>query len=51
LLENDFERGKIDLTLFIKKVGEHILLVRIYVEDIIFGSTHNSLCKGFTSIM
>ena len=39
LLENDFERGKIDINLFIKKVGEHILLVQIYVDDIIFGST------------
>jgi len=51
LLENDFERGKIDLTLFIERVGEHILLVQIYVDDIIFGSTDNSLCKGFASIM
>ena len=51
LLENDFERGKIDLTLFIKRVGEHILLVQIYVDDIIFGSTNNSLFKGFASIM
>jgi len=51
LLENNFERGKIDLTLFIKRVDEHILLVQIYVDDIIFGSTDNSLCKGFASIM
>ena len=51
LLENDFERGKIDLTLFIKRVGEHILLVQIYVDDILFGSTDNSLCKVFSSIM
>jgi len=43
LLENDFERGKNDLTLFIKKVGEHIMLVQIYIDDIIFGST-NILC-------
>ena len=33
LLENDFERGRIDLTLFIKRVREHILLVQIYVND------------------
>jgi len=51
LLENDFERGKIDLTLFIKRVGEHILIVQIYVDNIIFGSIDNSLCKGFASIM
>ena len=51
MLENDFERGKIDLTLFIKRVGEHILLVQIYVYDLIFGSIDNSLCKDFASIM
>ena len=48
-LENAFERGKIDLTL--KRINEHILLVQIYVDDIIFGSTDSSLCKGFASIM
>jgi len=51
LLENDFERGKIDSTLCIKRVGEHILLVQVYVDDIIFGSTNKSLCEGFASIM
>ena len=51
LLENDFERGKIDTTLFIKRVGEHILLVQVYVDDIIFGSTNKSLCERFASIM
>jgi len=51
LLENDFKRGKFYLSLFIKRVGEHILLVQIYVDDIILGSTNNSSCEGFTSIM
>jgi len=51
LLKNDFERGKIDSALFIKRVGEHILLVQVYVDDIIFGSTNKSLCEGFASIM
>ena len=51
MLENDFERGKIDSALFIKRVGEHILLVQVYVDDIIFGSTNKSLCEGFASIM
>ena len=39
LLENDFKRGTIDKTLFIKRVKKDILLVQIYVDDIIFGST------------
>nr|GEY22095.1 hypothetical protein [Tanacetum cinerariifolium] len=36
LLENGFQRGKIDQTLFIKKKKGDILLVRVYVDDIIF---------------
>ncbi|GKG50107.1 putative ribonuclease H-like domain-containing protein, partial [Tanacetum coccineum] len=39
LLANDFERGVIDKTLFIKKKKQDTLLVQIYVDDIIFGST------------
>nr|GEU49270.1 putative ribonuclease H-like domain-containing protein [Tanacetum cinerariifolium] len=37
LLENGFQRGKIDQTLFIKRQKCDILLVQIYVDDIIFG--------------
>nr|GEU47948.1 RNA-directed DNA polymerase, eukaryota, reverse transcriptase zinc-binding domain protein [Tanacetum cinerariifolium] len=36
LLENGFQRGKIDQTLFIKSQQGDILLVQIYVDDIIF---------------
>nr|GEW96319.1 putative ribonuclease H-like domain-containing protein [Tanacetum cinerariifolium] len=36
LLENGFNRGQIDQTLFIKKQKEDILLMQIYVDDIIF---------------
>nr|GEV18755.1 reverse transcriptase domain-containing protein [Tanacetum cinerariifolium] len=36
LLENCFQRGKIDQTLFIKRQKGDILLVQIYVDDIIF---------------
>nr|GEV64097.1 hypothetical protein [Tanacetum cinerariifolium] len=36
LLENGFQRGKIDQTLFIKRKKGDILLVQIYVDDIIF---------------
>nr|GEZ86791.1 putative ribonuclease H-like domain-containing protein [Tanacetum cinerariifolium] len=35
LLENGFQRGKIDQTLFIKKQKGDILLVQVYVDDII----------------
>ncbi|GJZ47236.1 putative ribonuclease H-like domain-containing protein [Tanacetum coccineum] len=38
LLDNGFQRGQIDKTLFIKRVKGDILLVEVYVDDIIFGS-------------
>ncbi|GKC88512.1 putative ribonuclease H-like domain-containing protein, partial [Tanacetum coccineum] len=50
LLENRFRRGIIDKTLFIKKDKCDILLVHVYVDDIIFGSTKKSLCVEFEQI-
>ncbi|GKB97259.1 putative ribonuclease H-like domain-containing protein [Tanacetum coccineum] len=51
LLENEFRRGTIDKTLFIKKEKDDILLVQVYVDDIIFGSTKKSLCTEFKQMM
>ncbi|GJZ55829.1 putative ribonuclease H-like domain-containing protein [Tanacetum coccineum] len=51
LIENGFRRGIIDKTLFIKKDKGDILLVQVYVDDIIFGSTKKSLCTEFESLM
>ncbi|GJU75118.1 putative ribonuclease H-like domain-containing protein [Tanacetum coccineum] len=51
LLENGFRRGTIDKTLFIKKDKGDILLVEVYVDDIIFGSTKKSLCVEFEQMM
>ncbi|GJZ91802.1 putative ribonuclease H-like domain-containing protein, partial [Tanacetum coccineum] len=48
---NGFQRGKIDQTLFIKRQKGHILLVQIYVDDIIFGSTKKELCEEFEKLM
>ncbi|GJT14895.1 putative ribonuclease H-like domain-containing protein [Tanacetum coccineum] len=42
LIENGFRRGTIDKTLFIMKDKDDILLVQVYVDDIIFGSTKKS---------
>nr|GEW75189.1 uncharacterized mitochondrial protein AtMg00810-like [Tanacetum cinerariifolium] len=50
-LENGFQRGNIDQTLFIKKQKGDILLVHVYVDDIIFGSTKKELCKAFKKLM
>ncbi|GJW87957.1 putative ribonuclease H-like domain-containing protein, partial [Tanacetum coccineum] len=51
LLSNGFQRGQIDQTLFIKSQQGHILLVQIYVDDIIFGSTKKELCEEFEKLM
>ncbi|GKC10902.1 putative ribonuclease H-like domain-containing protein, partial [Tanacetum coccineum] len=51
LLENGFRRGAIDKTLFIKKNKGDILLVQVYVDDIIFGSTIKYLCTEFEQMM
>ncbi|GKA28596.1 putative ribonuclease H-like domain-containing protein [Tanacetum coccineum] len=47
LMENGFRRGTIDKTLFIKKKKSDIMLVQVYVDDIIFGSTKKSMCTEF----
>ncbi|GJU06630.1 putative ribonuclease H-like domain-containing protein [Tanacetum coccineum] len=51
LLDNGFQRGQIDKTLFIKRVKCDILLVQVYVDDIIFGSTKKELCTEFEKLM
>ena len=38
--------GKVDNTLFIKKKGNDLIIVQIYVDDIVFGSTNSTLCEG-----
>ncbi|GJX20778.1 putative ribonuclease H-like domain-containing protein [Tanacetum coccineum] len=51
MLDNEFQRGKIDKTLFIKRYKGDILLVQVYVDDIIFGSTKKELCNAFEKLM
>ncbi|GKF66559.1 putative ribonuclease H-like domain-containing protein, partial [Tanacetum coccineum] len=48
---NGYRRGTIDKTLFIKKDRGDILLVQVYVDDIIFGSTKKSLCVKFEQML
>nr|GFB65609.1 hypothetical protein [Tanacetum cinerariifolium] len=43
--------GKIDQTLFIKKKREDFILVQVYVDDIIFGSSNPQLCREFEALM
>ncbi|GJZ89597.1 putative ribonuclease H-like domain-containing protein [Tanacetum coccineum] len=51
LLENGFRRGTIDKTLFINKNKSDIMLVQVYVDDIIFGSSKKSMCTEFEEVM
>nr|GEU75178.1 retrovirus-related Pol polyprotein from transposon TNT 1-94 [Tanacetum cinerariifolium] len=51
LIESGFQKGSIDTTLFIKKNGKHIMLIQIYVDDIIFGSTNPKYCTKFSDLM
>ncbi|GJR03226.1 retrovirus-related pol polyprotein from transposon TNT 1-94 [Tanacetum coccineum] len=51
LIEHNFTKGIVDLTLFTRRHGDDILLVQIYVDDIIFGSTKLVFAKRFEKLM
>ncbi|KAI3759394.1 hypothetical protein L6452_07171 [Arctium lappa] len=51
LVKSGFSKGKIDTTLFIKREKKDIILVQIYVDDIIFGSTNPKYCQNFSALM
>ncbi|GJY22726.1 putative ribonuclease H-like domain-containing protein [Tanacetum coccineum] len=50
-LDNGFQKGQIDKTLFIKRIKSDILLVQVYVDDIMIGSTKKELCTDFEKLM
>ncbi|GKA10796.1 retrovirus-related pol polyprotein from transposon TNT 1-94 [Tanacetum coccineum] len=43
--------GMVDNTLFTKKKSSNLIIVQIYVDDIIFGSTCQDMCDDFAKIM
>ena len=43
--------GKVDTTLFTKKIGNDLFVLQIYVDDIIFGSTNQDFCEEFRKMM
>nr|GEX19797.1 putative ribonuclease H-like domain-containing protein [Tanacetum cinerariifolium] len=51
IYKNGYRREIIDKTLFIKTDKDDIMLVQVYVDDIIFGSTKKSLCDEFEALM
>jgi hypothetical protein len=50
-LAEGFTRGQVDRTLFIRNQGTHKLIAQIYVDDIIFGATLDSLAHEFSEEM
>jgi hypothetical protein len=51
LFERGFEMGKVDQTLFLLRQGRDILIVQVYVDDIVFGGSSNSLVARFVDDM
>ena len=51
LLSKRFIMGKVDTTLFTKKIGKDLFVLQIYVDDIIFGSTNQDFCEEFGKMM
>nr|GEW80095.1 hypothetical protein [Tanacetum cinerariifolium] len=51
LFQNHFFKGTIDLTLFIIRFHDDILVVQVYVDDIIFGSAHPRYIQLFSDLM
>ena len=51
LLSKGFKMGKVDTTLFTKKLGNDFFVLQIYVNDIIFGSTNQDFYEEFKKMM
>lgn len=51
LLGRGYRRCTIDKTLSLKKDSRDIILVQVYVDDIIFGSTKKEWCDEFEDMM
>ncbi|GJX69082.1 retrovirus-related pol polyprotein from transposon TNT 1-94 [Tanacetum coccineum] len=51
LIKHEYSMGMVDNTLFTKKSKSHLIIVQVYVDGIIFGSTSQNLCDDFAKIM
>nr|GEU49362.1 copia protein [Tanacetum cinerariifolium] len=51
LIKHEYKMGMVDNTLFTKKKSLNLIIVQIYVDDIIFGSTCQDMCDEFAKIM
>ncbi|GKE08752.1 retrovirus-related pol polyprotein from transposon TNT 1-94 [Tanacetum coccineum] len=50
-ISQQFTKGAVDPTLFTRHVGNDILLVQIYADDIIFASTNTAMCNEIANQM
>ncbi|GJY34231.1 retrovirus-related pol polyprotein from transposon TNT 1-94 [Tanacetum coccineum] len=51
LISQDFSKGSVDPTQFIRKEDMELLLVQVYVDDIIFATSTRELCDLFAKII
>ena len=51
LIEHGFKRGFANTILFIRKVKNYFVVAQIYVDDIVFGTTNDSLTQSFVDEM
>ncbi|GJT96776.1 retrovirus-related pol polyprotein from transposon TNT 1-94 [Tanacetum coccineum] len=51
LIKHDYSMGIVDNIFFTKKKDSNLIIVQIYVDYIIFGSTHQEMCDDFAKIM
>ncbi|GJU81598.1 retrovirus-related pol polyprotein from transposon TNT 1-94 [Tanacetum coccineum] len=51
LIEHHFTKSIVDPTLFTRRQRGDILLVQVYVDDVIFGSTNPDFSKRFANLM
>ncbi|GJZ45949.1 retrovirus-related pol polyprotein from transposon TNT 1-94 [Tanacetum coccineum] len=51
LIKHEYKMGMVDNTLFTKKKSSNLIIVQIYVDDVIFGSTCQDMCDEIAKIM
>ena len=51
LTKDGFKRGFTDTTLFIQKDKNYFVVAQIYIDDIVFGATNDSLTQSFADKM
>ena len=47
----NFKRGSVDCNLYCRIVGDNMIIVEVYIDDIIFGSDNEEISKEFSKRM